>query len=122
MKKYTRMIEINRNYYCAYCGKLIKDNNYHITPERPCICDCENAKAELALYDTLAKLYTLPIANNLVEMKVNAYKDALISGRECPSAAPNFYTRYYNTLTVGDASHIDTVVNELNNVGGYSGD
>ena len=74
----TRTENINGYIYCAYCGKLLKDPNFGIYPEPSMICDCEKAKEELELYDKLKNLYNYPLADNLVEIKVNNYRNELL--------------------------------------------
>lgn len=74
----TRTENINGYVYCAYCERLLKDPNYLIYPDQPTICNCEKAKEELELYDKLKKLYNYPLADNLVEIKVNNYRNELL--------------------------------------------
>ena len=74
----TRTEDINGYVYCAYCGKLLRDPNYGIYPEPPLICDCEKAKEELEIYDKLKNLYNHPLADNLIEKKVNNYRNELL--------------------------------------------
>lgn len=74
----TRTENINGYVYCAYCGRLLKDPNYRTYPELPLICNCEKAKEELELYDKLKKLYNYPLADNLIEIKINNYRNELL--------------------------------------------
>ena len=74
----TRTEDINGYVYCAYCGKLLRDPNYGIYPEPPLICDCEKAKEELELYDKLKNLYNHPLADSLIDKKVNNYRKELL--------------------------------------------
>ena len=75
----TRTENINGYVYCAYCGKLLKEySNFSICPEPSLICDCEKAKEELELYKKLKDLYNYPLADNLVEIKVNNYRNELL--------------------------------------------
>lgn len=78
----TRTENINGYVYCAYCGKLLKDPNYGIYPEPPLICNCEKAKEELELYSNLKKLYNYPLADNLIEIKVNNYRNELLGVKQ----------------------------------------
>lgn len=120
MNKFTRVIDINGDIYCAYCAKLLKSRNYHMVPEPRCICNCEKAREELQIYESLSKLYSLPIADELIEMKVNNYKSDLISGRESPSSCP-IYSSYlnnsltYNAIQYDSNSHIDTCLGVSDN-------
>ena len=76
----TRTETINNNVYCAYCGKLLKDNNsgIHIYPEPPVFCMCENAEKEKEIYLQLKKMYEMPMHEDLIEMKVCMYKNKLL--------------------------------------------
>lgn len=74
----TRTERMNNKAYCAYCGKELRDYNYGICPEPPLICSCEKAKRELELYDELKKLYNMPLAESLIDMKVSEYRDRLL--------------------------------------------
>lgn len=74
----TRTENINGHVYCAYCGKLLKDHNFSVYPEPLMICNCEKAKEELKLYDRLKSLYSYPLADNLIEIKVNNYRNELL--------------------------------------------
>lgn len=77
----TRTENINGNVYCAYCGKLLKDSNFSVYPERPMFCNCEKALEELKLYDKLKELYNSPLAKNLIELKINDYRNQLLGIR-----------------------------------------
>lgn len=74
----TRTENINGYVYCAYCGKLLKNPNYGIYPEPPTICNCEKANEENELYNKLKDLYNYPLADNLIEIKVNNYRNELL--------------------------------------------
>lgn len=73
----TRTENINGFIYCAYCGQLLKNPNYGSVPEPPLICRCEKAKKELKLYDDLKNLYNSPLADNIIDLKVELYKKSL---------------------------------------------
>ena len=75
----TRTENINGDVYCAYCGKLLKEySNFGICPEPPLICNCKKAKEELKLYDKLKDLYNYPLADNLIKIKVENYRNELL--------------------------------------------
>ena len=77
----TRTETINYVTYCAYCGKVLKDESnaaYHIWPEQPAVCGCEKAKEELRLYDEIMKLYNEPMHETIVEKKVEIYRNELL--------------------------------------------
>lgn len=77
----TRTEKINDVTYCAYCGKVLRDESnamYHTWPEPPVVCQCEKAKEELRLYDEIKKLYNEPMHESLVDMKVSIYRDQLL--------------------------------------------
>ena len=42
------------------------------------ICNCEKAQEESELYKKLKDLYNYPLADNLIEMKVNNYRNKLL--------------------------------------------
>ena len=77
----TRTENINGNVYCAYCGKLLKDSNFGVYPEPPMFCNCYKALEELKLYDKLKDLYNAPLAENLIELKINDYRNQLLGIR-----------------------------------------
>lgn len=77
----TRTENINGNVYCAYCGQLLKDSNFSVYHERPMFCNCEKALEELKLYDKLKELYNSPLADSLIELKVNDYRNQLLGIR-----------------------------------------
>jgi len=74
----TRTENIKGYTYCAYCGRELKSPQYNTWPERELICDCEKATEELELYNKLKALYNHPLANNLIEKKVDLYRDRLL--------------------------------------------
>lgn len=76
----TRSESIDYVTYCAYCGKILEDNRYGTccSANMPVICDCKKAKEELAAYDKIKELYNEPLANDVIEAKVNAYRDKLL--------------------------------------------
>ena len=78
----TRTEKIDKIIYCAYCGKVLEYTVYGFStyPEQPLICNCEKAKRELELCDELKKLYNTPLAESLINAKVEAYRDALVGG------------------------------------------
>lgn len=73
----TRTEIINGYVYCTYCGKELKNPNLHVYPEPQLICNCEKAKEELELYDKLRILYNHPLADDLIEKKVEIYRNSL---------------------------------------------
>lgn len=73
----TKLESISGNVYCAYCGNILKDRNSQVYPEPQLICTCEKAKEEMELYDKLRDLYNLPLADNLIELKVKIYRNKL---------------------------------------------
>lgn len=77
MKSLTRTETIGNSVYCAYCGKLLHSGDYIISPEPYVGCDCESASEEKDLFNQLRKLYLKPIADSLIEMKVDAYRNKL---------------------------------------------
>lgn len=78
----TRTEIINRYTYCAYCGKELKNPHYGICPEPPTICNCEKAKEELDLYKRLRELYNAPLAESLIDKKVQKYRNELLGIKE----------------------------------------
>ena len=77
----TRIEKIGNHIYCAYCGKLLN------IPERTALCypnitdytcDCEKAKEELELCKKIKELYSLPLAENIINIKVELYKNRLL--------------------------------------------
>ena len=83
----TRTETFNGTIYCAYCGKILNDGSSAIScyPEQPLTCDCEKAKQELRLYDELKALYNSPLAENLIEKKVEIYRNSLLGKSELSS-------------------------------------
>lgn len=86
MRINTRTETINGYTYCAYCGKELKNPNYGTCPEPLTICNCEKAKQELELYDKLKELYNAPLADSLIEMKVDQYRNMLL-GKHQPTTS-----------------------------------
>ena len=78
----TRTEVISGYTYCAYCGRELKNPHYGMCPEPPTICNCEKAKEELDLYDRLKKLYNAPLAESLIEKKVQKYRNELLGIKE----------------------------------------
>lgn len=74
----TRTENIEGNIYCAYCGKELRSLHHSVFPHSPLICTCEMAKEELELYNKLRILYNYPLANDLIEKKVNLYRNQLL--------------------------------------------
>ena len=108
----TRTEVISGYTYCAYCGKELKNPHYGMCPEPPTICNCEKAKEELDLYDKLRSLYNAPLAESLIEKKVEKYRNQLLGIKE-----PTYYyagqlasVSCNNTLKVDNTGAINTVV------------
>lgn len=80
----TRIEVIDGYTYCAYCGKELKNSYYSMCPEPPTICNCEKAKEELDLYDKLKSLYNAPLAESLIEKKVQKYRNHLLGIKTNP--------------------------------------
>lgn len=78
----TRTEVISGYTYCAYCGKELKNPHYGMCPEPPTICNCEKAKEELNLYKKLRDLYNAPLAEILIDKKVQKYRNELLGIRE----------------------------------------
>jgi len=78
----TRTEVISGYTYCAYCGKELKDPHFCMYPEQPTICDCEKAKEELDLYKRWKDLYNVPLAESLIDKKVQKYRNELLGIRE----------------------------------------
>lgn len=91
----TRTEVISGYTYCAYCGKELKNPHYGMCPEPPTICNCEKAKEELDLYDKLRKLYNAPLAESLIDKKVQKYRNELLGIKE-----PVYYTSSLASLSV----------------------
>lgn len=111
----TRHERIDNVTYCAYCGKILEDNSYGVycSPRPPLICDCEKAKEELKIYDDLKKLYKEPLAEKLVEIKVNKYRNELLGIKEpmrlddiC-SVSTADYPKATLQATYGDTEAVD---------------
>ena len=101
----TRTEVINGYTYCAYCGRELKNPYYGMCPEPPTICNCEKAKEELDLYKKLKDLYNAPLAESLIDKKVQKYRNELLGIREPVYA-------YANDLTV--IAHVDAIDTVLN--------
>lgn len=78
----TRTEVISGYTYCAYCGKELKNSHYGCYPEPPTICNCDKAKEELDLYDKLRDLYNVPLAESLIDKKVQKYRNQLLGIKE----------------------------------------
>lgn len=78
----TKHESIDSITYCAYCGKILDDQRCLCHPTPPLICDCEKAKEELKIYDNLKRFYREPLAEKLVEIKVNKYRNELLGIKE----------------------------------------
>lgn len=108
----TRTEIISGYTYCAYCGKELKNPHYGMSPEPPTICNCEKAKEELDLYKKLRDLYNEPLAESLINKKVQKYRNELLGIKEptycytgqLASVACN------DVLTVDNTSAINAVV------------
>lgn len=74
----TRIEQMNNKVYCAYCGKELQDIRYAAYPRQSLICTCEKAKRELELCDELKDLYNAPLADSVIDMKIEAYHDTLL--------------------------------------------
>lgn len=81
-KMNTRIEMINKSAYCAYCGKELTNPNFLIQPEPILTCNCEKAKEELDLYNKLKELYNTPLAESLIEKKVQKYRNDLLGIKE----------------------------------------
>lgn len=98
----TRTEKMNNKAYCAYCGKELRDYNHGIYPEPPLVCNCEKAKRELELYSELKSLYNAPLAESLIDIKVNEYRSKLL-GTYIPSTT---YATIGSPITLnGSYSH-----------------
>lgn len=73
----TRTEYINGYTYCAYCGKELMSPNFHVLPTPQLVCTCEKAKEELNLYERLKDLYNHPLADDLIDKKVELYRAEL---------------------------------------------
>lgn len=118
----TRTEEINGTIYCAYCGKVLRKNNYNnsLTGWACCdsachpvylTCDCEKAKEELNLYQQLKDLYNLTLSENLIDIKVKLYKNKLLGIKE-PIDITAYSTVKINSMPVDSA---DTTVSTISN-------
>lgn len=118
----TRTEEINGTIYCAYCGKVLRKNNYNnnLTGWAYCdsayhptylTCDCEKAKEELNLYEQLKDLYNLTLSEDLIDIKVKLYKNKLLGIKE-PIDTTSYSTVKINSMPVNSA---DTIVSTISN-------
>ena len=118
----TRTEEINGTIYCAYCGKVLRKNNYNnnLTGWACCdsayhptylTCDCEKAKEELNLYQQLKDLYNLTLSENLIDIKVKLYKNKLLGIKE-PIDITAYSSVKINSMPVDSA---DTTVSTISN-------
>ena len=80
----TRTERIGNIEYCAYCGKALRDYGcgYVLYPEEALICNCEKAKEEMDLCKRLKDLYNFPLAESLIDKKVQKYRNELLGVRE----------------------------------------
>ena len=108
----TRTEVINGYTYCAYCGKELKNPHYGMCPEPHTICNCEKAKEELDLYDKLKNLYNAPLAESLIEKKVEKYRNQLLGIKELTYhyAGQLASVSCADVLTVSDVNKINTIV------------
>ena len=99
----TRTEVINGYTYCAYCGKELKNPHYGMCPEPPTICNCEKAKEELDLYKKLKDLYNAPLAESLIDKKVQKYRNELLGIKE----PTYYYASQLVSTTCGEALTVD---------------
>ena len=101
----TRTEVINGYTYCAYCGKELKNPHYCMCPEPPTLCDCEKAKEELDLYKKLRDLYSAPLAESLIDKKVQKYRNKLLGIKEPTYGYATHLASVTssNTLTIDDS-------------------
>lgn len=101
----TRTEVINGYTYCAYCGKELENPHVGMCPKLPTICDCEKAKEELDLYKKLRDLYNAPLAESLIDKKVQIYRNKLLGIKEPIYAYATNVTplEAYNPLTIDDS-------------------
>ena len=106
----TRIEVINGYTYCAYCGRELKNPHYGICPEPPMICNCELAKEELNLYTKLKELYNSPLAESLIEKKVQKYRNELLGIKE-PLYINNNITslNYVDTLSTKETTSVISI-------------
>ena len=100
----TRTENINGYIYCAYCGQKLKDPNFSMYPDPPLMCNCEKAKEELKLYDELKALYNQPLADSLIEKKVDNYRNVLKGNSVSPVSQG-----YVGSLTSGFSGNVTPV-------------
>ena len=74
----TKHIKINENTYCSYCGKVLRDGSFLSSRWASVICECEKAKKERSLKFELDSLLRTPLAENLVELELERYKNELL--------------------------------------------
>ena len=118
----TRTEEINGTVYCAYCGKVLRKNNYNNSlttwccdstyhPTTHLTCDCEKAKEELNLYKQLKNLYSLALSENLIDIKVELYRNKLLGIKE-PVDISLYSTVKINSMPVNSAgTNVSTISN-----------
>ena len=108
----TRTEVINGYTYCAYCGKELKNPYLGTALEPSTICDCEKAKEELDLYKKLRDLYNAPLAESLIDKKVQKYRNELLGIKEPVYACATNIAPLtsHNVLTIDDTlSQIGTI-------------
>lgn len=106
----TRTEVISGYTYCAYCGKELKNPHYGMCPEPPTICNCEKAKEELNLYKKLRDLYNAPLAEILIDKKVQKYRNELLGIRE-----PVHYGNLASVTCVDGLTSINTEITGVAN-------
>lgn len=105
----TRTEIISGYTYCAYCGKELKNPHYGMSPEPPTICNCEKAKEELDLYKKLRDLYNAPLAESLIDKKVQKYRNELLGIREPVHYGNLASVTCVDGLTATNTIHIDEI-------------
>lgn len=73
-------------------------------PDPPLMCNCEKAKEELKLYDELKALYNQPLADSLIEKKVDNYRNVLKGNSVSPVSQG-----YVGSLTSGFSGNVTPV-------------
>lgn len=104
----TRTEVINGYTYCAYCGKELKNPHLCTALYSSTICDCEKAKEELDLYEKLRDLYNAPLAESLIDKKVQKYRNKLLGIKEPTYAYATNVTplEAYNPLTIDESKSL----------------
>lgn len=105
----TRTEIISGYTYCAYCGKELKNPHYGMCPEPPTICNCEKAKEELDLYKRLKDLYNAPLAESLIDKKVQKYRNELLGIKEPVHYGNLASVTRVDGLTATNTIHIDEI-------------